>query len=337
MGRIPNPIPIQSGDLYSLIKDFPNQVREALSLGTEIIIRDPIDRIIIAGMGASGSAGDILNSILWEDPLPIHVVKAMSLPFFAQKNSLVVCISYSGDTNETVSLYTDATKKKCKIIVITSGGKLARMATQDGIPLILIPRGLLPRQAYGYFVFCLLTILARSHLTQNHLQSFESLITLLEHHPYESSSQILGKKLAGTIPVIYTTPRLEGVGKHWKISLNENAKILAFTNILPEACHNELCGYEQLKVPIHAILLHDDRDSLALKKRIDAFKQIIRKHGHGVTDIELKGVSHLLKIVSACHLGDYASYYVGESRGVDPFRSRLIDEYQELVQRAEGT
>lgn len=337
MGAIPSPIPIKPGDLYSLIIDFPNQVREALTLGTDVIIRDPIDHVIIAGMGASGCAGEVLTSILWEDSTPIHTIKGMSLPAFAHKNSLVICISYSGDTSETISMYNDATKKKCKLMVITSGGKLARMAIQDGIPSVLVPRGLLPRQAYGYFVFCLLAILSRSNLCQNHLQSFENLLTLLEHHPYQSSSQVLGKKLGGTIPVIYTTPRLEGVGNHWKISLNENAKMHAFNNTIPEACHNELCGYEHLKMPCHAILLHDDRDPPGLKKRIDAFKQVIRQHGAGVTDIELKGISHLSKIISACHLGDFVSYYAAESRGVDPFTSKPMDEYQSLVRKAEGT
>lgn len=340
MGMIPDPVPILPGDLLGLIKDFPNQIKEALTLGTEVIIRDPIDHIIIAGVGGSGNAGEILQSILWDDKIPVASCTGMTLPGFANAKTLVVLASYSGDADETLSVYTDATKKKCRIMAVTSGGRLARMAKQDGLATILLPRGLLPRQAYGYILFTMLAVLSRSHLCEHHLlsfeSSFESLLTLLERSPYIQSAQALSKRLATATPLIYTTPRLEGVGTRWALTLNLSAKVHAFCSVLPNATHTNLASFGMGKQQYHVIILHDDRDPLPLKRRIEAFKQVVRQSGTQVTDIELKGISHLSKIVSACHLGDYVSYYLAETLGADPVSIKKLDEFKALVRKGEG-
>lgn len=336
MGTIPDPMPVHPGDMLSVIKDFPNQIREAITLGTEIVIRDPIDNIIISGIGGSGTAGDVLQSILWEDKAAVHQCKGMTLPGYANTKTLVVCISYTGDTDEVLSVYTDATKKKCKILAITCGGKLSSMAKQDAIPTVLLPRGMLPRASYGYILFSLLAILSRSHLCGNNLQNLDALLNLLERAPYVVSAKALASRLSTAIPIMFSTPRLHGVAMHWQANLNLNAKAQAFCSTIPDAAHTSLACFGASKHPYHAILLHDDRDPLPLKKRIDAFKHVIRSSGTQVTDIELKGLSHVSKIVSACHLGDFVSYFLSETLGTDPASTTLLDEFKALVKKGEG-
>lgn len=336
---MPSDLPnLPAGDMLALIKDLPYQAREALTMGSEIAIRDQIDNILIVGMGGSAIAGSVLQSICYNDKIPITVCRGMGLPGWAGEKTLVIAISYSGDTDETLSMYTDATRKKCKILAVASGGKLARLAKQDGLPLVTVPRGLPPRGALGYLLIPVLAILCRSHLVEDdHLDGFEHVVGVLERAAYVNSAQNLAKRLAGCTPLIYSTPKLEGVGLRWKIALNENSKVPAFANTMPEIAHNEILTFEHTKMPYHAVMLRDERDTLQMKRRIEALKTILRTKGVQVTDIEIKGTSNLSKIMSAVHLGDFVSYYLAEENGADPLSIRTIDEYKAMVRKAEGT
>jgi len=333
--ELPNTL---AGDMLALIKDLPYQARESLTIGAEIAIRDSVENIIIAGMGGSAIAGSVLQSICYNDKIPITVCRGMGLPGWAGEKTLVIAISYSGDTDETLSMYTDATRKKCKILVVTSGGKLARLAKQDGLPLVMIPRGLPPRGAIGYLLIPILAILCRSHLVdEDHLDGFEHVVGVLERAAYTTSAQNLAKRLGGCIPLIYSTPKLEGVGLRWKTVLNENSKVPAFANTMPEIAHNEIVPFGNTKLQFHAVMLRDERDTLQMKRRIEALKTILRSKGVQVTDIEIKGTSNLSKIMSAVHLGDLVSYYLAEEDGIDPLSIKIIDEYKTMVRKAEGT
>ncbi|MEK6960423.1 MAG: bifunctional phosphoglucose/phosphomannose isomerase [Nanoarchaeota archaeon] len=333
--NLPN---LPAGDMLALIKDLPYQARESLTIGAEIVIRDPIENILITGMGGSAIAGSVLQSICYNDKIPITVCRGMALPGWAGEKTLVIVISYSGDTDETLSMYTDATRKKCKILAVASGGKLARLAKQDGLPLVTVPRGLPPRGALGYLLIPMLAILCRSHLVdEDHLDGFDHVVGVLERAAYSTSAQNLAKRIGKSIPLIYSTPRLEGVGLRWKTVLNENSKVPAFANTMPEVAHNEILTFGNTKIPFHAVMLRDERDTLQMKRRIEALKTLLRAKGVQVTDIEIKGTSNLSKIMSAVHLGDFVSYYLAEENGVDPLSVRTIDEYKAMVRKAEGT
>ncbi|MCK4521762.1 MAG: SIS domain-containing protein, partial [Nanoarchaeota archaeon] len=135
---------IDKEDMYSVLMDFPNQVKKAWQLAENIKVDKDIDRIIITGMGGSALPGEILKSYLWHFKMPIEVNKNYFLPEYVNSRTLVFAISYSGNTEETIEAYRNAYRKNCKIIAITSGGKLAELAGKFKKDLVMVKSGLQP-------------------------------------------------------------------------------------------------------------------------------------------------------------------------------------------------
>ena len=146
---------VDSQDMMKVIKDFPKQCREALELAKGISIPEEIKNIIITGMGGSAMGGDLLKIYLSSTNIPVYVNRDYKMPNFVNEESLVFTVSYSGNTEETLSAHNDAKEKNAKIIAITSGGRLADECDK----VIKVPDGLQPRAALGYLFFPMLGVL----------------------------------------------------------------------------------------------------------------------------------------------------------------------------------
>src|SRR3989344_7414776 len=159
---------IDSQNMLGVLKSFPNQLEEALNLAEKISITGTFDHIIVAGMGGSGHCGDILAAYAQHAGLkiPVFVVRDYTLPSFVSNKSLVFLVSYSGNTEETLSAFDQALARQARMIIITSGGKLQRMA-EDLRPLVLVPSGLQPRLSIGYLFVPILIILAHAKIIQD--------------------------------------------------------------------------------------------------------------------------------------------------------------------------
>src|SRR3989344_5599365 len=138
--------PIDNERMIDVLRDFPGMVRSALSLGDDVTFPNGlIGNIVVCGMGGSGFSGDLLKVYAQNCPLEVHVIKDYTLPEFVQKKSLVFAVSYSGNTEETISAYRSALRRGCRIVAISSGGKLEELSKLNKNPHIKVPGKIQPR------------------------------------------------------------------------------------------------------------------------------------------------------------------------------------------------
>lgn len=316
---------VDKSDMLGVLRSFRHQCQEGWELGNTVkLARTFFDAIFVVGMGGSALPGDILKSVV---PLsiPVHVIKDYTVPSYLSKDSLVFVISYSGNTEETLSALEEVLKKKATVVVITSGGTLEKIATQKKLPLITVPGGLSPRAAWGYQLFPLFRILDTLKLATLR-RDVNDAFDVLDPHSVEDDAQDYAKHLKGKIPLIYTSAKLYAVGYKWKISLNENAKIPAFSNVFPEFNHNEINAFGGLKFPFHAFFLEDAEDHPRIKKRMNAVRKIAEKAGVEVTHIVSGGHCLLARALWLISLGDFVSYYVALAYRRDPTPVPVIED-----------
>ncbi|HLD89288.1 MAG TPA: bifunctional phosphoglucose/phosphomannose isomerase [Candidatus Nanoarchaeia archaeon] len=326
-------------EMYNALEKFPDQITDALSLAEHIKPRNihHINKIIVAGMGGSGVSGDLLKSYFADADVPIFVHKDYGLPKFADSSTLVFAVSYSGNTEETIHSFKDGIKAGCKILTITSGGKLLALSEKHQIPAVKIPSGIQPRAALAYLLFPMLKIL--SNIGMYHLDNseIEGTVKVLKNHAIKEKASHIAKKLVNKIPIIYSSNKMYVCSYRLKTQINENAKSMAFHHVFPELNHNEMVAYTKAKKDYHVIIFRDEDDNDRVKKRMDLTKKIIMSRGIGVSEISSTGESYLRRLVLAIHLGDWISYYLALLYGVDPVDVKIIEDFKkELGEHKHG-
>src|SRR3989344_4405793 len=318
---------LDSQNMLQAIKDFPNQCREALSLPKGLSISNEINNIVVAGMGGSAIGGDLLKVYLSDTNIPVHVSRGYKLPSFVNENSLVFAVSYSGNTEETLSSLKDAKEKNAQIIGITSGGKLADECKK----LIKIPFGVQPRAALGYLFFPMLGVLHNSKIARVKNEDVNEMLEILKHTDrFNEHAQKLAKNLKDKIPVIYSSEAFGAVAMRWKTQINENARLPAFYNVFSEMNHNEIAGYEGMDRKFAAVIIRDKHDNDRIKKRMDVCKEILEANVD-VEEVETQGSSLLARMFSAIYLGDFVSYYLAMWNRVDPSPVDIIEDMKRKI------
>ena len=236
-------MPIDNSNMLKVIEDFPHQCRTALELTKGIYVSGKIDKIVIAGMGGSAVAGDLLKIYMHDSKIPVFVARDYKIPNFVDENTLFFAISYSGNTEETLSAFEDAQKKKAKIIAVTSGGKLSEAAKK----VVSIPSGLQPRAALGYLFFPALGVLANSNIAEvKNSEVREMLDVISKTEDFKKTGERIAKNIGSRIPIIYASDFLGAVAYRWKTQFNENSKSPAFFHLFSELNHNEIVGYQSM-------------------------------------------------------------------------------------------
>ncbi|MEX0870029.1 MAG: bifunctional phosphoglucose/phosphomannose isomerase [Candidatus Spechtbacterales bacterium] len=291
------------------------------------------ENIVIAGMGGSALSGEILQMLREELGLkvPVFINKDYNLPLEANKKSLIIISSYSGNTEETLSAYKEARKNKFHTAVITTGGKLRRAALKDKTPLVEIPAGVQPRLALGYQFGAILALCADAKLIRSQKKHLEYLTEYMEKNMKETEKK--GRKLAeqvGThVPVIYSTNKYRQIAYILKIQINENAKRHAFYNYFPELNHNEMVGYEKTKTKsFDIIMLKAKNDAKENVKRMELTKKLIKDRGYKVHDIDIKEKKMYDITFYTILLGLWFSYYLAIEGGVDPTPVNIVEEFK---------
>ncbi len=320
---------VDKSNMGLILSKFPQQCRDALNLAKEIKIETKISNIVVAGMGASGITGQILKDYLG-NKIPIYVNQDYSLPEFVNAYSLVFCVSYSGDTAETIAAFRNAVRKSAQIVVITTGGKLKELAKKLNKAIVEIPKGIPPRTALGYLFIPMLTILQNSGIIPDKTAELKKMIDSLMNVNFKEKAQELAIKLQDKIPIIYSSNKLRSVALRWKEQFNENSKVHCFCNVFPELNHNEIMGYENLKGDYFVIILKDEDDKFEIKERMSITKNMIAKNCP-VREIIIKGDSLLTKIFSTIYLGDLASFYLALLYGIDPTPTPAIEEIKKAI------
>jgi glucose/mannose-6-phosphate isomerase len=260
--------------------------------------------------------------------IPILIHRNYNLPEEIDKKTLIFAISYSGNTEETISSFKEALKRKYKILTITSGGKLLKLSQKFKIPVAKIEEGLPPRMAIGILFSALLKSLINSKIIKDFSKEFFTLEKKLKPELLEKKGKKLASKLKEKILLIYCPEEFEGLARIWKQNLNEAAKSPAFSNLFPELNHGEIQSFEDSGKFFHAIFFSDKKLNPRILKREKLTAQILKKRGVGIDFIFLNKKNILEKIFSNILLGFWVSFYLALLQKKDPLSIKVIEEFK---------
>ena len=304
------------------------------------------DNIVVAGLGGSAIGGDLLKD--WAKnqlSVPIEASREYKLPAYANEKTLVFITSYSGDTEETLSSFLDALKRKCMIYCISSGGSLLKYAEKHKVPFLQVPSGMPPRAALPYMLVPLLVYMEKAGLVKGVKEELNEAFCLLEkisedNGPEKATCDNFAKGLAKNIgestPVIYGFGYFRSVALRLKQQFNENSKSAAKWEYFPELDHNEIVGWEgrgeQCKW-YSIILIRDVDEPVEIESRIETTKQIMERAGLIIVDLEVQGASALAKMLSTILVGDFTSVYLAILRGTDPTPVKTISVLKNTLEQ----
>ena len=326
---------VDPGGMRDIIAALPEQLASGVRAGAAV--RVPLDdaqRIFIVGMGGSAIGGDVFASWLADrSKVPIQVVRDYRLPSYARLEDLVVAVSYSGNTEETIAATTQAIKLGCRGVAITSGGTLRDLARASPLRVVPVPPGLPPRGAFGH-LFGILAGMGADWALGDPGTELEQAIHHLrklrvnlrpESGERRNRAKALAIRIRPTVPVIYGAGPFVAIARRWQTQLNENAKVLAFASTFPEADHNELVGWiEDSRNRAHRPILLRDRDEAPdLRRQLDITVSMIARKTK-VEQVKDDGPTLLSRLLGTLYLGDYVSLYLAVLRKVDPLQLKPI-------------
>jgi glucose/mannose-6-phosphate isomerase len=299
------------------VRSFPEQILRDKTFQ----IDRKFNKIVISGMGGSGIVGRIFAELY--EQFPVQVVSDYKIPDYVDRDTLFIAISYSGNTEETLSTLKQAETLGAQIKTITSGGELGK----SGFESVMVPSGMQPRNALGYMLAPLLRSILK--LDAEEIKSAASILREIEKkssYLKEMAENICSDELipwiVGYEPYIATSYR-------WKTQFNENGKILAVNSVIPELNHNETMPLKMsygLKRFYFITLGNPMNERTARRLRITSELTGLKFH-----NVMEAGNTKLQKILSMIHSGDYISYYVSEIRGLDPMDVSLIEELKKRL------
>lgn len=318
--------------MRELIQAFPAHLAESVEIYKKTTYSEPkqaIRNVLISGLGGSGIGGTIVSDLArMHAPVPVLVNKDYHIPAFAGPDTLFIASSYSGGTEETLEAVERAHEKGCKIICITSGGRLAELAAERGYDVAIIPGGAPPRAAFGLSFAQLTCIFAHyGLLPKETLQELAEAITWIQSisSRLEKETTALAQHLSGKLPVLYVDSSMEGVAIRFRQQLNENSKMLAWHGVVPEMNHNELVGWTEPNEKIAVIYLKNATDYFRNAKRMDINSEIIRKYTSHIYEIRSEGRNFLEQVIYLIHYCDWVSFHLAEIRNVDIMEIQVID------------
>jgi glucose/mannose-6-phosphate isomerase len=294
--------------------------------------------LVVCGMGGSAIGGDLAAAIVGRRALrPLRTARGYD-PRPAGPDTLVLCASYSGETEETLACFDAAGDAGAARVTLTTGGTLAARARKAGVPVIGAPSGMQPRAAVAYMTVGALECAAACGAAPSLRAEVEAAAgplgeRALEWGP-EAGAESLAKELAarlrGTLPVVYGAGRSAAVARRWKTQLNENAGVAAFFGELPEADHNEICGFEHgaRLAPLAAVLLHDPDDHPRIARRVELTAAALEAAGVQVERVPAPGDTPAERLLSQVLLGDLVSVYLAVLFGVDPTPVEAIERFK---------
>jgi glucose/mannose-6-phosphate isomerase len=330
-------VTVVGGEMLDAVKAMPDHLRDAL-WRIESARAAPIEApaAFVCGMGGSAIGGDLAVAAL-ADRLtkPMMVARGYELPAWAPAGSAVLCSSYSGNTEETLACYAAAEALGAHRLVATTGGELAEAARADGVPVIGLPAGLQPRAAVGY-MFCVAAELAALSLAGPRIHTE---IDAAASHLGESfaAAEARATELAAAIGdatvVVHGSDLTAPVAYRWKTQINENAKLPAFSSVLPEADHNEIEGWSGADGRFAAIFVGDRDQHPRERKRFELTAKAIEPYASTVIDIETEGETPTERLLHAVMLGDLLAIELANARGVDPLAVDVLEGFKKEMGR----
>ncbi len=326
--------------MLAVLERTPEMYRDALRIGQSFDTprARQIYRVLFLGMGHSAIGGSLIRDwALDRCAIPIEVSKDYLIPKYVDEGTLVLALSYSGNTEETLTALLRALDLGCLAIGFSSGGLLERLCLKHKVPHVKIPGGFQPRAALPYLFLTPALILERWGILESVSREAKETIGVLEETRRRIDASIpsqnnnakrLASQLLGTIPIIYGAREYASVAFRLKIQFNENSKILSAASVIPEMNHNEVVGWKGINQPterLSVILIRGPGEPTEIKARIEVTKEVIAQTTNRIYEVWAEGDARMARMLSAVYQGDYASLYLAVLNGVDPTPVKIID------------
>lgn len=326
--------PKDPSDMRSMIQGYPQQFAKGIALAKDIKPSPDIDEIIVAGIGGSALAPDLVYALFKHDlHVPFSVHRSYDLPKVVSSKTLMIGISFSGNTEETLSAVEVAHQQGAQIVAITSGGKLAEFAQTNSLPLVLLIKesaNFQPRMSSGYVVAVLTQLLVNAGVLP--ISSTKDLITTAEALSQintEEAGKQIAHQLVGKTPLIYASDSYWPVARIAKIKINENSKIPCFWNVLPEMNHNEMVGFtDRQGVDYFVLMLRDKDDHLRVNHRMEVLAEVLKEQGIENQIVDMVGQDYPTKTLSTLMLMDWISYWLALELGIDPTPVDMVEKFK---------
>jgi len=338
---------LRAADPGGMIDDVlaqPHQLGDALwrVQSADLHRRDMPRGLVVCGMGGSAIGGDLAAAALGDRATrPIRTIRGYGLDPWTTDDVLVLCASYSGETEETLACFEAAGITGAPRVALTTGGALAAAGREEDVPVIGVPAGMQPRAAVVYMTVAALECAALCGAAPSlHTEIDAAAAPLAElvaswgpDAPDDSPAKGLARRLRGTVPVIHGADPTMAPARRWKSQLNENAKAAAFASVLPEANHNEICSWNRGRrsAPLSGVLLEDPDQHPRIRRRIELTAKVLEEGGAPAERIELTAESRLERVLALVLLGDLVSVYLAALEGVDPTPVEPIERFKGIL------
>jgi glucose/mannose-6-phosphate isomerase len=305
-----------------------------------------IDRVVMIGMGGSAIAAALFAVLAApECPHPISIVRDYDLPAYASgSNTLVIALSFSGNTEEVLSAFEQARSRGCQLFVVTGGGQLLEQAHAIGVPLVRVQYSSLRQSALGWMLAPLLDFASRLKWTHDFAADLEETTQVLRALTLELDVDLpvmknLAKREAGQLMgrsvIVFGAGYFAEVARRWKEQINESAKAWAAIETLPDADHNSLAGVDWpdgSTSKVMALFLTGPGDSLQNARRMQLTKQAYMMAGCNTDFAMARGTSPLAQMMSLVLLGDFIGYYLALLYGVEPTQVPVVAEFKAALE-----
>jgi len=327
------------GDMLTHIDGLPDQLQYAWDLSQTQPFeglkpsKGSLRQIVISGMGGSAIGADLVSAAVMDTcSVPIFVHRDYSIPAFAKgPETLVICSSHSGNTEETLDSFETAVENGCRVLIIATGGKLSKKAQEAGFPAWQFEHKGQPRAAVGYSFGLILGALGRLGLVPDASEDVAGAVKAMksqqkalaaESPVSKNPAKRVAGQLMGRWVTVFGAGALAPVARRWKGQINEVAKAVANFEFIPEADHNTLAGvlHPAEVIPPHVItlFLRAPSDHPRNRLRLDMTRKNYMLEGLNADRYTAKGDSVIAHIWTALHFGDYVAYYLAMAYGVDP-------------------
>jgi glucose/mannose-6-phosphate isomerase len=333
--------------IWEATAGLPEQVAQAAEEASGIDgvpLRAEVENVVVLGMGGSGLAGDILLATAGPFmSVPVVVVKSYTLPAFVGEGSLVFAISFSGNTEETVEAAGEAAVQGARVVAVTSGGQLAKLASSWGSPVVPVPADLpQPRTAVGALAVPPLVVLEQVGLFPGATQWIDLAVEQLQKRRDQlmagaGPAAEIARRIGRTIPLIQSSGALgNAAGQRWKTQINEMAKAPAFWSVSPELCHNELQGWGQhgdvTRQLFTLVQLRHDSEHPQVSRRFELVDDLLREVVAGIEVVQAEGDGELAQLLDLVLVGDFVALHMAANEGIDPGPVPVIEELKLRLQ-----
>jgi len=313
---------------------LPDQLRDAV-WRIETARLEPAEAagLIVCGMGGSAIGGDLAAAAIGDRlTRPLVSVRGYELPSWATPEWTVLCSSYSGNTEETLACFEAAEALGARRLVLSTGGALVERAREAGVPVVAPPGIYQPRVAVAYMFVAAAEAAALAGLAPGIRTEIDAGAAFLEREALmvKAKAAEIASSLGGATTVVYGSDLTAPLARRWKTQLNENAKLPAFFAELPEADHNEVCGWTgEDAARMAAVFLEDCGQHPRERRRFELTAEIAAESGAEVVRVETVGETRVERLLWSLLLGDLVSLEVARAIGVDPERIEALNRIKE--------